>query len=213
MTLVVIGDKLPIARGLLRVLRDKNTGVGEFRRAMRLAGVILALEVSRELEWVTEEVETPLGVRTSELRLRRNPLIIGVLGASLPLIEGFQEVYREAPVALVAAKRIESPGGVDVKVYYERMPGEWRGHAIVVDPMLATGLTVGKAIDSVLSRGASKVVVASVIASAPGVSYIESRFPGVSIYTLALDPALNDKYFIVPGLGDAGDRSLGVSPG
>lgn len=206
----VVSERLPIARWVLKVLRDKNSGIRDFRDFMRLAGIILAIETSRELEWKHTVVETPLNVRVSELDLPEPPLLVGILGASLSLLEGFQAVYREAPITLIAAKRREDVGGVSVDVFYLRAPRAWRGTAIVVDPMLATGKTVEYAVREAKARGSRKVVVASIIASKQGVEFVGSLHPDVPIYCLALDPELNDRYFIVPGLGDAGDRALGV---
>ena len=207
----VVAERLPIARWILRVLRDERTSVGEFRRAMTLAGILLAIESSRELSWKPITVRTPLGVETVELELERKPLLIGILGASLHMLEGFQQVYPDAPVALIAAKRRETGRGVEVDVYYERLPGEWSGPAIVVGPMLATGTTVGLAISKAEWMGSSKIIVASVIASTQGLRYIVENHQDVAVYTLAVDPELNNRYFIVPGLGDAGDRALGVT--
>jgi uracil phosphoribosyltransferase len=207
----VVAERLPIARWILRVLRDERTSVGEFRRAMTLAGILLAIESSRELSWKPITVRTPLGVETVELELERKPLLIGILGASLHMLEGFQQVYPDAPIALIAAKRRETSRGVEVDVYYERLPGEWSGPAIVVDPMLATGTTVGLAISKAKRMGSSKIIVASVIASTQGLRYIVENHQDVAVYTLAVDPELNNRYFIVPGLGDAGDRVLGVT--
>jgi len=207
----VIAERLPIARGVLRVLRDDKTGIREFRRAMVLAGVLLAIESSKELSWKPVTVTTPLGVETIELELEREPLLIGVLGASLHMLEGFQHVYPNAPIALIAAKRRESSRGVEVDVYYERLPNRWDGPVIVIDPMLATGSTVGLSISKAKQIGSSKIIVASVIASIHGLRYIVENHRDVAVYTLAVDPELNNRYFIVPGLGDAGDRVLGVT--
>lgn len=206
----IVSERIPLARYVLRILRDKETPLTEFRYAMRLAGLILALEISRELQWRPVTIETPLNVKTEELELETQPLLVGILGASIHMLEGFQQVYREAPVALVAAKRRELHEDVEIAVFYERLPSRWEKPAIVVDPMLATGKTIELTVSRVKERGSSKVVVASIIASIPGLKYITSRHPDVSIYTLTVDPELNDRFFIVPGLGDAGDRSLGV---
>jgi len=100
---------------------------------------------------------------------------------------------------------------VEIRIYYERMPEKWLGPSIVVDPMLATGKTIDVAVTRAKKAGSSKVVVASIIASIPGLRYIAEKHPDVPVYTLTVDPELNHKYFIVPGLGDAGDRALGVT--
>jgi uracil phosphoribosyltransferase len=208
----VIGDEVPYARWLLARLRDRSTSPEEFRRYMREAGRLLAIYSSRELEWVKVSVTTPLGAQAEELELASPPLVVGVLGAALPLVEGYAEVFPSSRIGLVAARRLESEGGVRVELYYRRLPRVHTGSAVVLDPMLATGKTIDRVIEEVKSIGAGKVIVGSVIASRPGLSYIGRRHPDVTIYSLAVDPDLDSRFFIVPGLGDAGDRSLGVSP-
>lgn len=207
----VVGDEIPYARWLLSRLRDRSTGYAEFRRYMRDAGRLLAIVSSRELEWVKVRVETPLGV-AEELDLASQPLVVGVLGAAMPLVEGFVDVYPGARVGLVAARRVEEEGSVRVELYYRRLPRTYAGVAVVLDPMLATGKTLDRVVEEVKRVGAGKVIVGSVIASRPGLSYLLNRHGDVSVYTLAVDPDLDSRFFIVPGLGDAGDRALGVSP-
>ncbi len=212
MRLRVLGEEVPYARHLLAGLRDESTGLREFRRLLRMAGVLLALEYSRELEWEEATVKTPLA-RARELKLARQPLILAVLGAGLELAHGMLEVYEGAPLGLLAARRVEDPGGVRVEVSYSRLPPRYEGVWVVADPMLATATTVSAAVDEAKRRGATRIVVASVIASKPGVNALASRHPDAIVYTLAVDPELDSRFFIVPGLGDAGDRSLGVTPG
>ena len=212
MTVHIVGERIPLARYVLYVLRNHKTSFPTFRRFMRLAGNILAVEVSRDLEWVEEEVETPLAAKAKEYRLAKHPLLVGILGASIPLLEGFLDVYSESPVGLFAARRRETREGVEIDVFYTRLPKSIDQPVVLVDPMLATGLTMLKAVEEVEKRGARRIVIASVIASREGVGRIEKSYPEIPIYSLALDPRLDDRFFIVPGLGDAGDRSLGVAP-
>ena len=207
--LEVLGESLPIARWILSNLRDKSTGLDSFRKYMSLAGTLLAREVSKELDWRPKPVETPLGAKAVELELESQPLIIGILGASLHMLEGFNRVYPGAPLGLIAAKRVED-GGLRVEVKYERLPESWSGHAIVVDPMLATGLTIEEALRIAERIGSRRRIVASIISSVEGVERVKSMGLADAIYTLAVDPELDQNYFIVPGLGDAGDRSMGV---
>ena len=212
MKITIVGEENPIAHWILRWLRDKETSVDSFREWMRRAGLVLAVYAARELPWRQATVKTPLGASAVEAEPEKPPLIIGVLGASLPLLEGFTELYPSSPIGLVAAKRIEEEGGVRVEVYYSRLPARVEGPSIIVDPMLATGYTIATTAKILAEKGAGPIIVASVIASRPGVSYLASTGLVDSIVTLALDPQLDSNYFIVPGLGDAGDRSLGVEP-
>lgn len=208
----VIGETTPIARWILRNLRDKGTPPESFKTWMWRAGLLLASHVSRELAWREVKVTTPLGVDAAEYEPAVEPLLVGVLGASLPLLEGFSTLYPGAPVGLVAARRLEGEGRVEIKIYYERLPAAYKGPAVIVDPMLATGYTIGAVARHLMERGVEKIIAATVIASRAGISYLESNRIVDAVYTLAVDPALNENFFIVPGLGDAGDRSLGVAP-
>ena len=209
----VIGDEVPYARWLLARLRDRSTPPDEFRRYMRDAGRLIAIYSSRELEWVKVGVSTPLGAVAEELDLASPPLVVGVLGAGLPLVEGYTDVFPTSRIGLVAARRYEGADGVRVELYYRRLPSSHGGVSVVLDPMLATGKTVSRVIDEVKKIGVGKVIVGAVIASRPGLMYLTKTHPDVSVYTLAVDPDLNSAFFIVPGLGDAGDRALNVSPG
>jgi len=208
----VLGEEIPYARWLLRILRDEGSGPREFREAMRRAGFLLAVEASEELSWKQVRLRTPLGVRTSELEVETEPLVVAVLGASLPMVEGVLTAYPGAPLALVAAKRIEEGTSVRVNILYERLPREWKGPAFIVDPMLATGLTISMTARRVKELGASKVIVLSTIAAPEGLKRLSEEVSDAIVYTLAIDRGLDSRYFIVPGLGDAGDRGLGVTP-
>jgi len=209
----VLGEEIPYARWLLRVLRDHSTGVAGFRDAMRKAGFLLAVEASEELSWRKATIRTPLGERAQELEPEAAPLVVAILGASLPLAEGVLEAYPGAPLGLVAARRVEEgEGSIAVEVTYRRMPERWGYDALIVDPMLATGMTLEKVIEEVEKIGAKKIVVLTVIAAPEGIRRIAERWPDLAVYTLAIDRGLNDRFFIVPGLGDAGDRGLGVEP-
>lgn len=213
MKVTVLTEHAPLARWILRHLRDSSTGVEDFREWMRRAGLLLAAHISSEIEWEMVRVKTPLGAEAVELEPREKPLLVGILGASIPLLEGFEQLYPGSPIGLVAARRIEEGEGVEIRLYYERLPSSYEGTAILVDPMLATGQTIAAVADAIAARGAGRIIAATVIAARPGLSYLQAHGGVDHVYTLAVDPMLNDKYFIVPGLGDAGDRSLGVTPG
>ena len=209
MTLYVISREEPYASLVLRHLRDRETPPPVFRAWLRRAGALLAAKIARVLPLRTVRVATPLG-EAVEAELEAQPLVVSVLGAGQFLAEGILDLYPEAPLGFVAARRVEEGDAVSVSVTYERLPGEWRGPAIVADPMLATGVTLAAVIGRVARIGAGPIAIASVIAVPEGVKRLEKEWPGVDIFTLALDRGLNSRFFIVPGLGDAGDRSLGV---
>ena len=213
MEVVVLSEETPLASWILRVLRDESTGSEEFREWTRRAGRLLAGYVARSLEWRRTRVRTPLGAEAEELEPARPPLLIGVLGAGLPLLQGLAEMIPGSLLGFVAARRREEPGRVSIEVYYERLPERHEGPVVIVDPMLATGQTIARVAELASSRGASRIVVASVIAAREGLSLLAAQGIVETVYTLAVDPMLNKDFFIVPGLGDAGDRGLGVEPG
>ena len=207
----VLGEELPYARWLLRLLRDRGTGLAEFRRALRMAGLLLAMQASEELGWRDVEVETPLGVKARELEPEAEPLVVAVLGASLPMVEGVLVAYPSSPVALVSARRVEDDT-ISIEINYKRLPKRWVHDVFVVDPMLATGMTLEKVVGIVRELGARRIVILSAIAAPEGIRRLAENWRDLIVYTLAIDRGLNDRYFIVPGLGDAGDRGLGVVP-
>ena len=199
----------PLAKHYLTILRDKNTPSHVFREYLRKIGFILGYEVAKYLRWSSVFVETPLA-RANGLKPGKPVMIIGILGASIPLVYGLWDAMPWAGLGLVAARRIESGEELDVEIYYQRLPSDLSNYTVVVgDPMLATGKTMAKTIELLRARGGRDVIVATVIASKHGVEYIRRRYKDVPIIVVEIDPFLNDKYFIVPGLGDAGDRGLG----
>ncbi len=197
----------PLAKHLLTILRSKDTGNIVFRDTLYKLGFILGYEISRELEWRETRVETPLA--EAEGILPNKPLwIVAVLGAGIPLATGIHNALPWAGLGLLAARRIEE-NGIRVEIYYERLPRDLNGSPIIIaDPMLATGNTMIKVIDIVRERRAGRLFLATVIASKYGLTRVFNAFRGVKVYTIALDPELNDRMFIVPGLGDAGDRAF-----
>ena len=198
----------PLAKYLLTILRNKNTLPPKFREVMRKLGFILAYEISRELMWKEITVETPLS-KARGIEPYTNIWIIAILGAGVPLAQGIHEAFPWAGLGFIAARRIEEDKDIRVEVYYERMPESLkRTITIIADPMLATGNTMVKVLEIVRRRECEKVIIASVVASKYGIKKILDLFNDVNIYVLTIDPELNDKAFIVPGLGDAGDRAL-----
>ncbi|MEB3862413.1 MAG: uracil phosphoribosyltransferase [Desulfurococcales archaeon] len=213
MRVTVVGEESPLARWILALLRDKSTPRYRFRAVMEAAGSLLAPHVSRSMEWVERRVETPLGVAV-ELWSSEEPLVVGILGAAVPLVEGFTRLLPEARIGFVAARRVEAPGSVRVEVYYDRLPSRApRLNNVILDPMLATGSTMSIAMEMLARRGAERVILGTVIASNKGIETVGDTASRLGleahVYTLGLDPSLDDRFFIVPGLGDAGDRALG----
>jgi len=203
-----IARENPLASWILRVLRDPSTPTPQFREWMRRAGTLLAAYAAQDLDWRPATITTQLGAPAEELEPEEPPLLVAVLGASLHLLQGFEHALPHAQIGLIAARRIEEGPETRTIVYYERLPEKPPKTTVILDPMLATGKTIEAAAKRVLQRGPTRIIVASVIASHPGITYLKATTPVHALYTLRIDPSLDKNNFIVPGLGDAGDRTL-----
>ncbi|WP_440059745.1 uracil phosphoribosyltransferase [Thermogladius sp. 4427co] len=198
----------PLAKYYLSVLRDKNTTPRSYRDAARKLGFILGYEISRRLRWSKLFVETNLA-KAEGLYPSKPVYIVGVLGASIPMMHGIWDALPWAGLGLVGAKRNIVNGDVEVEIFYERIPSDLSFYTvIIVDPTLASGRTMAKVADIVLGKGGRDIVAATILASKAGVEYFWSRHPQIPLYAVEIDPLLDERFFILPGIGDAGDRSL-----
>ncbi len=211
----------PALQNILLELRDRDTPPTRFCDLLEEAGFLLAYEASRELPLVKDSVLTPLGAKAEATRVRdEDVVIIAVLRAALPMALGARKLYRRASLGFIAAKRVEEKRRrqgerlvFDVETPYWSI-GDMSGrHVILVDPMLATGSTLSRIIERLSEYDPAKIVAISLIATKQGIEALEeaARRARVDlvIYSGALDPVLNEEGFIVPGLGDAGDRCFG----
>lgn len=201
----------PYAQHVLTKLRDVKTSSLEFRKGLVKLGRIVGYELAKTFPKREVVIRTPLGeAKGLVLEDLDKVVIVEVLRAAMPLVEGLLKAFPEAKIGVVAAKRREEGGVIDVDIYYTRIP-EVNGHVVVVaDPMLATGATLSSAIREVLKRGSPKRLIAvSVIATPVGIERVLSTCPSAEVYAVAIDEVLNKDGFIVPGLGDAGDRAFG----
>jgi uracil phosphoribosyltransferase len=202
---------------LLSILRDKNTPIPIFRDTMKELGRFIAIEIMNNEGFTVKQVETPLGLAEyKQPEHYEDTIIVGILRAALPLVEGMLDVYKKARVGFVGAKRVEdsSREGKEFDVvmnYYNIPPINKESLVIIADPMLATASTMVRVLNLLKPKldEETKVVVASVIAAEYGLERLLTSHPYIKLYTVAVDPVLNDKGYIVPGLGDAGDRSFG----
>lgn len=200
---------------LLTKLRDRKTNFIEFRKIVREIGIFMAYEIANRLDYKTIDVETPLGLAKGATRKDEIVLVI-VLRAALPLVNGMMEVFRDAYLGVIAAKRVENNenhASLDfgVEVSYFKLPKIDNRVVIIADPMLATGSTMNIILRKIKEIGKpKKIVLATIISSKPGIERIQKLHPDVDVYTLAIDEKLNDRGYIVPGLGDAGDRAFGT---
>ncbi|HEY6282930.1 MAG TPA: uracil phosphoribosyltransferase [Nitrososphaerales archaeon] len=202
----------PMVTEQLTLARDKRTNQVAFRKAIFRLGRIMAYEFLRTMETQSTEVETPLG-KAAGGRVKGNDkiVIILVLRASIPFVEGMYKNFPMARTGVISAWRGKPPN-FPIEVNYAKIPKI--GHddvVIVADPMLATGHTLVEVARRVAKQGRPKrLAFISAIATMQGIEFVAKAFPRAEFYTCAIDPNLDEHGYIVPGLGDAGDRSFGT---
>ncbi|MGE5364713.1 MAG: uracil phosphoribosyltransferase [Bacteroidota bacterium] len=198
----------PLLKRDLTILRDKVSDHHTFRTALNRIASLLAYEMSKELSLSCFEVETPLE-KTEGYRLSQEVVLVPVLRAGLSMVSSFLEIIPEAKVGHIGIQRNEitlEP----VDYYYKTPKGLDEAKVILLDPMLATGGSSSAALNFLKKRGAQKLVFVCLVASPQGVERIAKDHPDVKIYCASLDRELNEKGYILPGLGDAGDRTFGT---
>ncbi|MBX2965346.1 MAG: uracil phosphoribosyltransferase [Cyclobacteriaceae bacterium] len=208
----ILNEVDSIANNMLKELRDKSIQQDRmrFRQNVERLGSILAYEVSKKLSYHEEQVETPLGFSAINV-LRHQPVLITVLRAGLPFFQGFQYFFDQADNGFIGAYRKESETNIAINLEYLAAPDLAGKHLILIDPMLATGKSVVKSVEALLTHGTPAYVhIAALVAAPEGIEYIKSKLHlPYSVYTCALDEKLNTQSYIVPGLGDAGDLCYG----
>ena len=198
----------PLVQRDLTLLRDKRTPSNQFRSVLRRASTLMAIEVTRELPLRSTVVATPLA-KTTGYVLSRPVVLVPILRAGLGLVGGFVEVLPDARVGHIGLYRDEqSLKPVD---YYFKVPKNLKEAMVfLLDPMLATGGSLAAAITYLKKRGAKTLVCVTLVAAPEGVRRVHKEHPEVPIFTCSLDKQLNSKGYILPGLGDAGDRIFGT---
>lgn len=199
----------PLVTDRVARLRATSTNSAEFRRVASELSTFLAYEATRELETVEGTITTPLGIEAPTRTLpNRAPLLVPILRAGLGLLEGVLQAIPSAEVGLVGLARDEETH--QPTPYCIRFPAEIEGtDAIVLDPMLATGGSMAWTLQLLRERGARRLTAVCLLAAPEGVAHVAEVVPDAHVVTAALDDRLNDHAFIVPGLGDAGDRLYG----
>lgn len=198
----------PLSKYYLTLLRRHDTPPSVYREALRKIGFILGYELARYFLWKDVIVETTT-VKTIGVAPKNPVYIVGVLGASIPLMHGMWEALPWAGLGLVATRRKHVDNELHVELYYERLPEDLSNYAVIaVDPMLASGKTMEKVVSKLLARGPKKIVIATVVASKASVERLRSVYPDIPIVAISVDPVLDSRFYIIPGIGDAGDRSL-----
>jgi len=198
----------PLVEDVLAALRDKTTPCDVFRQLARRVSLLLAVEATRDLALHETWVETPLE-RASVRRLGSRVVAVPVLRAGLGMLDAFLELVPSAEVGYFGLERNEQTAVA--RRYYEKVPKDLAGAVVfLLDPMLATGGSAAMAIDGLRGLGAEQVRLLSIVCAPEGVAHLEQAASDTLIFTAALDRILNDKKYILPGLGDFGDRLFGT---
>ncbi|MDQ0297822.1 uracil phosphoribosyltransferase [Salibacterium salarium] len=199
----------PLIQHKLTFIRDVSTGTKEFRELVDEVSTLMAFEITRHLQLQEVTVETPVGPAQSNTLAGKKLGIVPILRAGLGMSDGILKLIPAAKVGHVGLYR--DPETLKPVEYYVKLPSDVEEREfIVVDPMLATGGSAVDAISSLKKRGATNIKLMCLIAAPEGVDEVQKAHTDVDIYLASLDEKLNDKGYIVPGLGDAGDRLFGT---
>ena len=208
MTKVYVFDH-PLIQHKLTYIRDVNTGTKEFRELVDEVATLMAFEITRDLPLEEVEVETPVQVTKSKVIAGKKLGLVPILRAGIGMIDGMLNLIPAAKVGHIGLYR--DPETLKPVEYYVKLPADVADRDfILVDPMLATGGSAIEAVNSLKKRGAMSIKFMCLIAAPEGVKALQDAHPDVDIYIAALDEKLNDHGYIVPGLGDAGDRLFGT---
>jgi uracil phosphoribosyltransferase len=198
----------PLVHDALAQLRDKTTPPDEFRRLATRISVLLATDALRDIPTAKSTVETPLGPAEAT-RVAADVVVVPVLRAGLGMLDAVLELVPSARVGYIGLQRDESTAVASQ--YYSKLPrGLSSSYVLMIDPMLATGGSASAALELLRQSGASRVRIVCIVAAPEGVAVVEREHPDVSIYTPVVDSHLNAQKYIVPGLGDFGDRLYGT---
>lgn len=199
----------PLVQHKLTIMRDKTTSTAGFRQLLREISQLLAYEITRELAMTTRRIETPICAMDAPALAGKKLALISILRAGNGLLDGILELIPSARVGFVGLYR--DPATLKPVQYYYKVPDELEDRLVIaVDPMLATGNSSVAAIDLLKQSGASNIRFLCLLAAPEGVQRMKEAHPDVQIVTAAVDERLNDHGYIVPGLGDAGDRMFGT---
>jgi uracil phosphoribosyltransferase len=199
----------PLVQHKLTIMRDKTTSTAKFRQLLREISMLLAYEVTRKMEMTTARIETPLQPMEAPKLAGRKLALVSILRAGNGLLDGILELVPSARVGFIGLYR--DPETLQPVQYYCKLPPELGERlVIVVDPMLATGNSSAAAVDLLKKAGARNIRFLCLLAAPEGVKRMKEAHPDVPIVTAAVDDHLNDHGYIVPGLGDAGDRMFGT---
>jgi len=198
----------PLVQHNLTRLRDERTEPQEFRRALSEVAALMIYEATRSFAVKAVKVRTPLAIAPG-FRLRRDVLLVPVLRAGLGMMDSILQLIPHARVGFIGLKREEKT--LHAQFYHKSLPKNLsRFEVILIDPMLATGGSTVAAMDLLMHQKAQRVRLVNLVAAPEGIRRVRRHYPQLPIFTAAVDKCLNDRGFILPGLGDAGDRLFGV---
>lgn len=201
--------KHPLIQHKISIIRDKETGSKEFRELVKEISMLLAYEVTANLPLQEVEVETPIQKTVTKMLCGRKQAIIPILRAGLGMVDGFLSLLPTAKVGHVGLYR--DPETLEAVEYYCKLPTDISERDVyILDPMLATGVSATSAIEFLKKSGAKNITFVCLLGCPEGIATIEKKYPDVDIYIAKIDEKLNEHAYIVPGLGDAGDRLFGT---
>jgi len=199
----------PLIQHKVSLMRDKETGTKEFRELLNEISMLMAYEVTRDLPLRTVEIETPICRAQTKVIAGKKLAIVPILRAGLGMVDGIMSLVPAAKVGHIGLYR--DPNTLEPVEYYCKLPEDCEEREILlVDPMLATGGSASAAIRFLKRRGCKHIKLVCLIAAPEGTGRIQADHPDVNIYVAAMDEKLNDHGYIIPGLGDAGDRLFGT---
>ena len=199
----------PLIQHKLTLIRDKHCSTKEFREIVNEISTLMAYEVSRDMPLMDVEIETPIGKSIQKQISGKKVAIVPILRAGLGMVDGMAELLPVARIGHIGMYRDEET--LKPTEYFVKLPSDISERQVfVVDPMLATGGSAIMAVDALKRRGAKDIRFCSLVAAPEGVKALQEAHPDIDIYTAALDEKLNEDGYIVPGLGDAGDRLFGT---
>ena len=198
----------PLVQHNLTRLRDARTESEEFRRGLGEVAALMVYEATRSFQTQSVSVSTPLA-RTRGVQLKNEVILVPVLRAGLGMLNSILQIIPHAQVGFIGLKRHEK--SLKASVYHKSLPADLRRFEIIlIDPMLATGGSAVAALSLLTERGAQRIRLVNLVAAPEGIRHVHSHYPELPIFTAAIDVRLNSQGYIVPGLGDAGDRLFGL---
>ena len=193
----------------LTIMRDKNTGSKDFRELLKEIALLMGYEVTRDIPLEDVEIETPICPMKAKIVSGRKLALVPILRAGLGMVEGLHTLVPVAKVGHIGLYRNEETH--KPVVYYCKLPGDIQQRMVIVtDPMLATGGSACDAVDMLKERGCTSIRLMCLVGAPEGIAAVQAAHPDVDIYLAAIDDHLNEDAYIVPGLGDAGDRIFGT---